>query len=171
MKRVMLVVLLMVMSSVLSNDLPDPDNFLSDDNSVTQYVNCLLEKDICPPGIQEFKVPRIHVTASAWYTQSYENVRISWTSGRTCGYPRQEMRYVDSLDKKCDMRIAWKGNDIPEELKTSCETCAPSKRKFIRKTSTYLMKERPEVWKKIVERYDATGKYMDNFLKFLKSDD
>nr|CAD7446644.1 unnamed protein product [Timema bartmani] len=113
----MLVVLLMVMSSVLSYDMPDPDNLLFDEKSVTQYVNCLLEKDICPPGIQEFK------------------------------------------------------DDIPEELKTSCETCAPSKRKFIRKTSTYLMKERPEVWKKIVERYDATGKYMDNFLKFLKSDD
>ncbi|PSN33547.1 hypothetical protein C0J52_25416 [Blattella germanica] len=61
-------------------------------------------------------------------------------------------------------------DNIPLALRTSCTDCSELQKKFIRKSSKFIITHRPEDWELIVQKYDPKGVYREGFYKFLDSD-
>ncbi|PSN49679.1 hypothetical protein C0J52_05315 [Blattella germanica] len=47
---------------------------------------------------------------------------------------------------------------LMEALSRDCNTCTESQQGLISKAANYLMKENPDAWQKIVQKYDPQGK-------------
>ncbi|KAJ8925796.1 hypothetical protein NQ315_009646 [Exocentrus adspersus] len=56
---------------------------------------------------------------------------------------------------------------IPEAITTNCSKCTDAQVNIIRKTSSFIMKDRPQDWEKIRIKFDPDGKYKDSFTKFV----
>ena len=60
--------------------------------------------------------------------------------------------------------------NIPLALRTSCVNCTDLQKKFIRKSSRFIMTQRPDDWELIVRKFDPEGVYKEGFYKFLDGD-
>ncbi|KAJ9585923.1 hypothetical protein L9F63_020431 [Diploptera punctata] len=60
--------------------------------------------------------------------------------------------------------------NIPLALRTSCVDCSDLQKKFIRKSSRFIMTQRPDDWEMIVRKFDPRGDYREGFYKFLDGD-
>lgn len=56
----------------------------------------------------------------------------------------------------------------PEALETNCKDCTDNQKALVRKASLFLIKNRPDDWKKLSDKFDPEGKYREAFDKFLK---
>lgn len=56
---------------------------------------------------------------------------------------------------------------IPEAITTNCSKCTDAQVKIIKKTSYFIMKNRPEDWERIRKKFDPEEKYKDSFIKFI----
>nr|CAD7613438.1 unnamed protein product [Timema genevievae] len=60
---------------------------------------------------------------------------------------------------------------IPDAVKTSCKKCTDSQKKFLRKSSRFMIEKHPAEWKQILDHFDKDGTYVDSFTKFIMADD
>nr|AIW65103.1 chemosensory protein [Helicoverpa armigera] len=56
----------------------------------------------------------------------------------------------------------------PEALETNCKDCTDNQKALVRKASLFLIKNRPDDWKKLSDKFDPEGKYKKAFDEFLK---
>ncbi|KAJ9585921.1 hypothetical protein L9F63_020429 [Diploptera punctata] len=59
--------------------------------------------------------------------------------------------------------------DFPEAM-SDCSSCTDEQKKLVKKASRYLIKERPEQWKMILDKYDPDRTRSVKFNKFLNEE-
>ena len=48
---------------------------------------------------------------------------------------------------------------LPEALATECAKCSEKQKNGSKKVIEFLSKNKPDIWKQILEKYDKEGKY------------
>lgn len=56
---------------------------------------------------------------------------------------------------------------IPPALEDGCAACTKDEKEGILKVITFLIKEKPEWWKEIAEKYDPEGKFKTKYAEKL----
>uniref|UniRef100_A0A0K8TVC8 Chemosensory Protein n=1 Tax=Epiphyas postvittana TaxID=65032 RepID=A0A0K8TVC8_EPIPO len=84
---------------------------------------------------------------------------------------RLVVAYTNCLIDKgpCTAEVKRLKEKLPEALETHCAKCT-DKQKAAGKTLVRELKAKhPDLWKKLVAKYDPTGKYHQSFEDFLKN--
>jgi hypothetical protein len=54
-----------------------------------------------------------------------------------------------------------------DAFRTKCSKCTETQKSSVRKAVKFFLANRAEQWQKVVQAYDPTGKYSEEFKEFL----
>ncbi|KAJ8983043.1 hypothetical protein NQ317_013248 [Molorchus minor] len=99
------------------------------------------------------------------YSSKYDNIDID----KILSNHRVLTNYINCLMDKgpCTPEGKEFRKNIPEAITTNCVNCTDAQKRIVKKTSLYIMKNRPEDWDKIRLKFDPTEKYKESFVKFI----
>nr|CAI5821714.1 unnamed protein product [Callosobruchus analis] len=60
---------------------------------------------------------------------------------------------------RCTKDAAELKQILPDALATDCAKCNEKQKKGAKKVAEFLIKNKPNAWKELVEKYDSDGKY------------
>nr|QRF70953.1 chemosensory protein [Semiothisa cinerearia] len=100
------------------------------------------------------------------YTTKYDNVDVD----EILKNDRLFKPYSDCiLDVgKCAPDAKELKSHVKEALENNCGKCNEKQKEAVRKVIKYLINEKEEVWKKLVEKYDPDHKYSQKYVDELK---
>ncbi|KAK9877410.1 hypothetical protein WA026_018523 [Henosepilachna vigintioctopunctata] len=110
----------------------------------------------------------INVNAEEKYTSQYDNIDVK----RIIGNERLLDAYVKCLidGERCTPDANELRKILPEAIKTGCEKCTRTHIEKTKQIVDVLMREKPEIWNKLVAKFDPDHIYSEKFKDRLKKE-
>nr|AJP61955.1 chemosensory protein [Phenacoccus solenopsis] len=99
--------------------------------------------------------------AADTYTTKFDNIDID----QILHNERLLKPYVNCLltDTKCTADANELKRVLPEALVTNCQKCSEKQKQGAEKVISYLAKNKPEIWSKILAKYDKNNEYRTKY--------
>ncbi|KAF5301382.1 hypothetical protein FQA39_LY10780 [Lamprigera yunnana] len=97
------------------------------------------------------------------YTSKYDNFNVD----TVINSPRLLKNYVHCVVEKgpCTPEGEELKKNIPDALKTNCSKCSTKQKELTDKILQHLIRNEPNFWKMLQDKYDPYEKYTDEYLK------
>ncbi|XP_073950717.1 allergen Tha p 1-like [Choristoneura fumiferana] len=107
------------------------------------------------------------VAADRKYDDSFDDIDLS----DVLNNERLLVAYTNCLIDKgpCTAEVKQLKEKLPEALETNCAKCTDKQKTVGKKLVHELKAKHPDLWQKLVAKYDPTGKYHKAFEDFLKN--
>nr|AAV91466.1 sensory protein 1 [Lonomia obliqua] len=110
----------------------------------------------------------VAVSASEQYTNKYDNTNLD----EILGNDRLFNAHMECImgEGKCTPEGRELKEHIGESLENECEKCTDDQKKGAKKAIDYIIKHRPEAWKRLTDKFDPSGKYKQQYEERAKAE-
>nr|UEN71179.1 chemosensory protein 3 [Gregopimpla kuwanae] len=105
----------------------------------------------------------VAVSAKPQYTTKYDNINLD----EILKSERLLKNYVNCLMERgtCTADGKELKASLPDALETDCSKCSEKQKEGTDKVIRYLVDNKPETWKELIEKYDPEKKYRSKYEK------
>ncbi|XP_017878064.1 ejaculatory bulb-specific protein 3-like [Ceratina calcarata] len=95
------------------------------------------------------------------YTSKFDNIDVD----QILHSDRLLTNYFKCLmdEGRCTSEGAELKKTLPDALETECSKCSEKHKEVVKKVIKFLVKEKPEMWDKLANKYDPDRKYRTKF--------